>query len=56
MTEDLRVRTRDLSWLELVQKSAGKEWTKPVTVYEWSNGRKFDEPVNGGPYGPLTDD
>lgn len=45
------VRTRQLSWKELVLKRWGKDWAKPDPAYEFSNGRKFETPKNGGPYG-----
>lgn len=44
------VKTKTLNWKELVLKAWGKEWTKPEPSYEFSNGRKFDAPKNGGPY------
>lgn len=35
----------------LVLKEWGKKWNEPEVAYEFSNGRKFDDPgVNGGPY------
>ncbi len=36
------VTTRTITLRELVQKAWGKEWTKPETVYQFSNGRKFE--------------
>ena len=48
-TEQL-VRTRTLSWKEIVLKRLGKEANKPDPGYEFSGGRKFDTPTNGGPY------
>lgn len=44
------VKTRDVSWKDLVQKKWGKEYTKPDPGYEFSNGRKFETPKEGGPY------
>lgn len=44
------VKTRTLSWKEIAQKAWGKDWTKPDPGYEFSNGRKFETPKNGGPY------
>ena len=42
-------RTFDLA--ALVRKAWGDEWLKKEVVYEFSNGRKFeDSGVNGGPY------
>lgn len=46
-----RVRTRDLSWRELVQKAWGKDWNKPDPAYEFP-GHTFDDPKQGGPYDP----
>jgi hypothetical protein len=48
-TEQL-VKTRTLSWKEIVQKSLGTDKSKPEPGYEFSGGRKFDTPNNGGPY------
>lgn len=45
------VRTRTLSWKEIVLKKLGKDAHKPEPAYEFSNGRKFDDPKQGGPYG-----
>lgn len=44
------VRTRTLSWKELVLRRLGKDAAKPDPGYEFSNNRKFDTPRNGGPY------
>lgn len=41
-----RVRTRTLSWEEIVRKSWGKEWNKPEVVYEFSSGRKYESTDN----------
>jgi len=46
-----QVRTRTLSWEELVRKAWGKDFNKQETAYEFSSGRKYEDPVNGGPYG-----
>lgn len=43
------VRTSTRSWKEMVEKAWGKEWTKPDTVYEFGNGRKFED-SHEGPY------
>ncbi len=48
-TEQL-VRTRTLSWKEIVLKKLCKDANKPDPGYEFSNGRKFDTPKEGGPY------
>jgi hypothetical protein len=56
MTTDTRVRTRTLDWKEMVQRSWGKEWTKPEPAYEFSNDRKFEDNPNGGPYTPEQDE
>jgi hypothetical protein len=45
-----RVKTRTLSWKEIVLKRLGKDASKPDPGYEFSGGRKFDTPQNGGPY------
>jgi hypothetical protein len=44
-----RVKTRTLSWKEIVLKRLGKDANKPDPGYEFT-GRKFDTPSNGGPY------
>lgn len=36
-----QVRTRELSYKELVQKTWGKDWKKPDPAYEFS-GRTFE--------------
>lgn len=36
-----RVRTRELSYKELVQKAWGKDWKKPEPAYEF-HGRTFE--------------
>lgn len=46
-----RVRTREFDWEQLVKNAWGKEWNKPDVAYEFSGGRKFEEPREGGPYG-----
>ena len=40
--------TREIDWAAEVRKAWGKEWTKPEPAYEWSNGRKFEVPADGG--------
>jgi hypothetical protein len=45
------VRTKVIDWKQLVQQRWGKDWAKPDPAYEFSNGRKFDTPKTGGPYG-----
>lgn len=50
MAVDTTVRTRTLDWKELVLKAWGKEWNKPEKVYEFGNGRVFEEKKPGGPY------
>jgi hypothetical protein len=47
---EARVKTRTLSWKEIVQRKLGKDQSKPEPAYEFSNGRKFETPTNGGPY------
>lgn len=41
MAENL-VTTRTIDYAAWVRKLWGKEWNKPETVYEFSNGRKFE--------------
>lgn len=36
------VTTRTVNYKDLVVKAAGKDWKKPETVYQFSNGRKFE--------------
>jgi hypothetical protein len=38
---DTTVRTRDLSWEQLVRQREQEDYLKPDVVYEFSNGRKF---------------
>jgi hypothetical protein len=45
-----RVKTRELNWKELVLKRWGKDYAKPDPGYEFSNGRTFETPKDGGPY------
>jgi hypothetical protein len=47
------VRVRNLSWEEICRRSWGKEWTKRETAYEFSGGRKFEDAIEGGPYGEI---
>lgn len=43
--------TRLFDFKALVLKHWGKDYNKPDTAYEFSNGRKFDDPgARGGPY------
>jgi hypothetical protein len=44
------VKTRTLSWKEIVQRRLGTDQSKPEPGYEFT-GRKFDTPKTGGPYG-----
>lgn len=46
------VRVRQLSWEEICRRSWGKDWTKREIAYEFSNGRKFEDALVGGPYDP----
>ncbi len=36
------VTTRTGNYKDLVVKAHGKDWKKPETVYQFSNGRKFE--------------
>lgn len=45
-----RVRTKTINWKQLVDQRLGEEKNKPDPGYEFSGGRKFDTPTNGGPY------
>ena len=40
---------RTLDWGAMVRASWGAEWAKRDTVYEFSNGRKFEDSLRG-PY------
>ena len=42
------VTTRQIDYGALVRKQWGGEWGKPEKVYEFSNGRKFDETSQRG--------
>jgi hypothetical protein len=49
-----KVTTRDINWIDLVQRAWGSEFNAPDHgLYEWSNGRKFDSTDRGktGLYG-----
>lgn len=52
MNEDLqqRVHTRTIDWRQMVEQRLRDEKNKPEPGYEFSGGRKFDTPTNGGPY------
>ena len=45
--------SRQISWLQLVQKAWGESWNTPDRAYEFSNGRHFDstDRTNRGVYG-----
>lgn len=34
---------REIDWSALVRQRWGKDWNKPETAYEFSDGRKFVE-------------
>lgn len=42
MANNQRVTVRTINLKDLVQKAAGKDYKKPETVYQFSNGRKFE--------------
>lgn len=44
------VTFKTINWAQLVQQVLGEEYKKPDYVYEFSNGRKFDE---SGPDGAF---
>lgn len=44
------VTFRTINWAQLVQKVEGDEFKKPEVVYEFSNGRKFED---SGPDGSF---
>ena len=46
---DQEVRTRTLSWAEIVARAQGKDKDKPDPAYEFT-GRTFDDPKQGGPH------
>ena len=48
------VRVRELDWAEMVRRAWGKDYLKPEVAYEFT-GRKFNEPVQGGPYTETED-
>ena len=42
---------RTLDWGAMVRNAWGDEWLKKDTAYEFSTGRKFQDPGSaGGPY------
>lgn len=46
---------RKIDYKGVVIREWGAEWSKRDIVYEFSNGRKFEDSwINGGPYGPQT--
>ena len=49
--------SRVLNWLEIVQKSEGANWTKPVVAYRFTN-RTFNDnhPVNWPPGDQYAED
>jgi hypothetical protein len=48
---------RELDYTALVQRSWGKQWSKPDTAYEFSNGRKFEDTTHqGGAFYVPTED
>lgn len=49
-----RVHTKTFDWKQEVMKREGKNWGKPDPGYEFSGGRKFDTPKQGGPYGEQS--
>lgn len=43
--------TSTLNWGAQVKKAWGDDWHKKDIAYEFSNGRKFNDPApSGGPY------
>lgn len=50
-----KVTTKVISFSELVRVRWGKEWSKPEIAYEFSNGRKFEEPRNPSVYANTWD-
>ncbi len=47
------VTFRKIDYRGAVIREWGVDWSKRDIVYEFSNGRKFqDSAQNGGPYGP----
>lgn len=53
--ESTAVRIRVLSWADLVRRAEGENLNKPEPAYEFSNGKKFDTPSDGGGiYRPET--
>ena len=49
------VSSRQIDYGGLVIREWGTEWSKREVVYEFSNGRKFqDSFTQGGPYGPQS--
>ncbi len=43
-----KVSTRNISFLDLAMRAWGTEWNAPDhSIYQWSNGRKFDSTDRG---------
>jgi hypothetical protein len=43
-----KVQSRDIDYSSLVRRQWGKEYKKPDTAYEFSNGRKFEDTTEQG--------
>jgi hypothetical protein len=39
---------REIDYAAMVRRKWGKEWNKPETAYEFSNGRKFQDTTQQG--------
>jgi hypothetical protein len=51
MANENPVQTKEIDFASLVRKVEGEDMNKKDEVYEFSNGRKFeDSGSNGGPY------
>ena len=51
MSNQIPVQTKPIDYAALVRKVLGKEYNEKDDVYEFSNGRTFeDSGSNGGPY------
>ena len=51
MNEQIPVQTKNIDYAALVRKVVGEEFNKKDIVYEFSDGKKFEDTgSNGGPY------
>ena len=53
MSDPIPVQTKVIDYAAMVRKVLGEDANKKDVVYEFTNGRKFEDTgSNGGPYQP----